>query len=374
MISLNNVTKKFENLEFKVPNGFSPIGYCKPEKFLQTEQIWDPKITLYAHQQNLLNKLNNKCILLNCYTGFGKTIFSLFLSSYFNHTLIIVPLKIVYKQWKRYIDNLNVNFYTTIDIKKITPSITLVMAPTLNNRLSGILDKLKKYNLVIIDECHLRENSIYSTILPNIVTDRLLGLTATLSSNDDLSQHYFSQTIKVSYKKIFFYKFISTNFTPENVKMMYYKGRYVVDYTNLLKQTTKNKDRMDHIINIIKDVIYQKKALILVKNVNTVKTIFKFLIENNTSQSIGFVCGSKEVPDLLPDILISTYQKLSVGFDTNKYNILILLDNIKDIRQSEGRLRNENFSIYDFYDNHPVFLNHKREREKWYKLRGGIIL
>lgn len=373
MISLADTNKKIEDLEFKVPKGFAPIGYCKPEKFLQTEQIWDPKITLYTHQQNLLKELNDKCILLNCYTGFGKTIFSLFLSSFFNHTLIIVPLKIVYTQWKNYIEKLNVNFYTTIDTKKKSPSITLVMSPTLHNRLSVMLEKLKKYNLVIIDECHLREKSIYSTILPNIVTDRLLGLTATLSS-DDFSQHYFSQTIKVSYKKTFFYKFVSTNFTPKNVKMMHYKGRYVVDYTNLLKQTIKNEVRMDFILNKIKEIIYQKKTLILAKNVNTVKNIFNFLSNTDISQTLGFVVGSKKVPDLLPDVLISTYQKLSVGFDTNKYNILILLDNIKDIRQSEGRLRNEKFSIYDFYDNHSVFLNHKREREKWYKLRGGITL
>jgi hypothetical protein len=64
---------------------------------------------------------------------------------------------------------------------------------------------------------------------------------------------------------------------------------------------------------------------------------------------------------------------MGVGFDTFGYKNLFLLDNLKNIIQAEGRLRNSYFNLYDFVDNHFLFRNHWLERSTWYAKRGAEV-
>ena len=66
---------------------------------------------------------------------------------------------------------------------------------------------------------------------------------------------------------------------------------------------------------------------------------------------------------------------MGVGVDTCHFNSLVITDNIKDVKQSEGRLRNENFTLYDFVDSDTagLFYAHWLERKKWYINRGATV-
>jgi hypothetical protein len=73
-------------------------------------------------------------------------------------------------------------------------------------------------------------------------------------------------------------------------------------------------------------------------------------------------------------MLIGTYQKIGVGFDDDTFNVIILLDNVANVIQSEGRIRINNFLLIDIVDNHDCFLPHWRLRKYWYTGRGATFL
>ena len=72
-------------------------------------------------------------------------------------------------------------------------------------------------------------------------------------------------------------------------------------------------------------------------------------------------------------IIVGTYGKLGVGYDS-KRNMIMFLSDKTDIRQNEGRGRGVDTLIVDIVDNFRTFETHWKKREQWYLKRGATIL
>lgn len=338
--------------------------------------LWEFDKTLTERQKNITTRFFNDKhtkTIFHCHTGFGKTIVSLYICSFFQSVCILISQKTVYDQWLAYLKNLPVHLMTQWSPQ--SPGVLLMMIPTAYNQL-----KKKSFpitvDLLIIDEIHTRIKQ-YAFIHSYITYGKLLGLTATLPTLKHVDFEIYKSIFKGSYKisreerKVFHYKFIDTGFKPISKLKKFYSTKFknyivTVDYLDLTRQCRDNPGRIEKICNFIIQTIGDS-GLILTKYVTTAETIHRALIEANKQSDL--VIASTKVPRD-HTIIVGTYSKLSIGFDTKKASIY-LLDNVEDIRQSIGRLRNHDYIIYDIIDSHDLFYKHKKSREEIYVNMGG---
>ncbi len=300
-------------------------------------------------QKQFVRKISTSSCILNLPTGFGKTVISLFLISGLESqkSLVICPRKIIQEQWIK-------------SIKKFIPSLEIEVYCN-KKFLNEYTEKQRFiYDTVIIDEIHMNINMVIQLLL-KLSPKYLFGLTATLPETKVLN-HFFDKTLSLEENKSFTFSKVDLSFQP-NIKYIY-RPTKMIDYMYMIQSLVDNNERFKCIIEILKNI--QNRVLILTKNISTVKKIGSHL------QDVDLVFGTKNSIDFSKKYVVGTYSKLSMGFDSNTFETLCLLDNILDVRQSEGRLRNQNFHILDFVDNHFIFERHWNERKSWYLKRGGI--
>jgi superfamily II DNA or RNA helicase len=317
-------------------------------------------------------------IIFNCHTGFGKTIVSLYLCSFFQSTCILVAQKTVYDQWLLYLKNLPVQVMTTWPTREKFSGILIMMIPTACNRIKNKSCSLT-VDLLIIDEIHTRIKQ-YTVLHESITYTKLLGLTATLPTSKHVDYEMYKIIFKGACKisrveiKKFQYKFIETGFKPTPKNTMFYcksfnKWIRTVNYLDLTRQCRDDPVRTQKICNFILKTIGDS-GLILTKYVKTAIAIHDLLKTHQKPSQL--ITSTTCIPDY-HNIIVGTYSKLSIGFDTKKTKIYIL-DNIDDIRQSIGRLRNHDYIVYDIIDAHPMFLKHMQTRKEFYIKIGGTVI
>lgn len=337
-----------------------PIGYAKKNPSL-FEGVSSFVGQLKESQKSVIKDIKFNSILFHLPTGFGKTILGLFFASFQKKTLILVPRQIIFNQWLKRINE----FLPS----KSSSEIEVRLERAFYNRLKT--DKEYFYDLVIVDECHMNEKLVFTQILPYIQSTFFFGFTASPNNESLFNEHFFKQTIFRHELKTFNVFPIYLEFVPP-VYFKYFDGKQSLDYNRMLSSLTENNKRLNTISDIIKGIIkkHTKKTLILAKNINTVVFL-------NGQLSLLFICdvmyGNKKKYNDKIEVLIGTYQKMGVGFDSFEFEILILIDNVKNIIQAEGRIRNCRFMLFDFIDNHAVFEKHWKLRKNWYLKRGAKI-
>lgn len=341
--------------ELTLYSSLVPIGYS-----LKKEIPFDksPEFPLTTDQRTVVSDIKTNSFLLHLPTGYGKTILGIFLANCCTgKVLILVPRKIIYSQWIEQIKKFVPNRIADFEIKLQISFSKKILTET--------------YSCVIIDECHMNEKIVFSKLLPCIKTDFLIGLSASPLTDSMYYNHFFKQFIHRHQTKTFYVYPIFLPFVP---KMFYVwrNGQQTFHYTKILQNLIQNQERLEYIENKIEEIFTKRPfpSLIIAKNIKTVEFLSKKL---KTITTVDNLYGKKETYDKSATILIGTYQKLGVGFDTFVYKNLFLLDNLKDIIQAEGRLRNSCFYLYDFVDNHFLFKNHWSKRRQWYEKRGANV-
>lgn len=350
------------------------------ETISMQERLSEPiesTIKLYPNQIEVIKAITSQTVLLHLPTGYGKTIIALYLTQFFDSILIVVPLITIHQQW---LDAINKYKLKNIRLEKLQ---------TFRNKLKkGLTTKELTFELVIFDEIHLQEVALFNIIINSIYYTVFVAMTATPKEDSgEWYNHYFKQIISRKITKAFYVHPVYTNFKPTEVRrkvMLAIKqkiifkgvpsfkgyGRKVnsLDYNKMVSSLNNNVQRTNAIIDFVK-TIKRLPILILVKRIDTITNLEAGL----TDYTVDTIYGTKNVFSRTDQIVIGTYQKIGVGVDTNHFQTLIILDNIDNVSQAEGRLRNEGFDIFDFIDNHPIFVNHWDKRKKWYLGRGGKI-
>ena len=141
-------------------------------------------------QQNIINQIinnhrQNNSVVLNLYTGFGKTIIGLYLASFFKKTLVIISYNVLYDQWMELIKKYNIDY---VDVVKVITE--------LNKDVKNINED---YGMIIIDECH-HEFRRTSKLIKRYEIEQLVGLSATPLEPEE-TKTVFKNVITVPIKK-----------------------------------------------------------------------------------------------------------------------------------------------------------------------------
>lgn len=346
-------------------NGYVPFRFRKLRPTTtKIDNRFDGK--LFTHQQPIMKNIEELFkdgrtgLLLHFHTGFGKTPFSLFIVATFlmKKCLVLVPTIVLKNQWKQAI---------TTFVSTLSDMIDVACFASESKTL--LIEDRSKYDIIILDEIHTYCDATFSKILYRYTPTILLGLTATPRLNFELYDYFFNRTIECHEMRSFLVIPIFLSFKPE--ERYIYRGRKrMIDYSHLL--TTLNcQERLRSIVSYIRLYIekYNRKAIILTKRI----AVIDFLRESLSSLKIDYMHSKKNtyIDDI--QILIGTYDKIGLGLNDRSFGMLFILDNIKDVRQAEGRIRQNNFVVIDFVDNHDVFRLHWELRRRWYKERGASV-
>lgn len=358
-----------------------PIHKKHPFQF--TQQLFAHQIPIAQQAIEMLEK--NNTVLLNLFTGFGKTIMGACLSAHLKkRTIVLSTQSILPKQWEE-------TFTTFTDAKvevydgskkKFPSDDTQVVICT-----SGVLKNIpyeirKTFGTVLLDEVHsfCTRTRIYTVLL--LEPEYIIAETATFERPDGgeimmRSVIGFNDVI-VPLKKKFNVYAVETGVAPQ--VLLDVRGKMI--WSKYVSSLVQNDYRNDLIVSWIMKNSH-RKILVLTDRKEMIEQISKRLEEKQIEHD--FLFGSKKkYKDT--KILLGTWAKIGVGFDEKnacenfsgmRIDLVFLLFSTKQawlVEQSVGRgFRSEMPAVVDFIDAHPTSKNHFRNRQRWYKSRGGTV-
>ena len=367
--------------------------YRPARNFFQKSSFMFDNAKLREHQEvvkeealNYINKYGH--VMISTYTGFGKTIMAIKLSSMINlQVLVITKGKKLITQWKEDIEK----FSSDAKVQIIMPKDEIIEGKNFYIINSINLEKIdvnffKKIGLLIVDEAHLVMTEKCSSYFLNICPRYLISLTATpyrYDDSDKLMMLFFGyKTLEDTYsekdnpiiyrpleRKHYVYK-IYSGFTPE-IRLME-NGR--LDWNYILEQQANNIERNNLIIKIVQR-FKTNNFIILCKRISQAEYINDKLIECGEYSTI--LTGEKQNFDKEARILVAITQTAGTGFNHPKLDSLILAtDALNYYIQFLGRVfRTETVvpNIFDILDNNNVLKKHYEKREEVYKKSMGEI-
>jgi superfamily II DNA or RNA helicase len=345
---------------------------------------------LFQHQlpiaQEAFQKLQeNQVVLLNLFTGFGKTIMGAYLSAKLKkRTLVLSTQSILPKQWEETFTTFTdakVEVYDGSKKKFPSPDSSIVICT------SGVLKNLpedirKSFGTVLLDEVHsfCTRTRIYTVL--DVEPTYLIAETATFERPDGgeimMRSVIGYNDVIVPLKKNFNVYAVETGVTPTIV--LNRQGK--MDWSKFVSSLVQDQYRNDLIVRwIMKNL--NRKILVLTDRKEMIEQISCRLEEKGLEHDFLFG-NKKKYKDT--KILLGTWAKIGVGFDEKnacenfsgmRIDLVFLLFSTKQqwlVEQSVGRaFRSEMPAVVDFIDNHGTSKSHFKSREKWYKSRGGKV-
>ena len=353
-----------------------------------------PKLSLYEHKkidiefngellqrqkdirQETLDTINkSKSVILSLHTGFGKTIFTLYLLSKMKlKAVVLCHRSIILEQW-------------ILAIKKYLPETTYcILGKKGESReadimIANVINVPKKdrnfflpFGTVVVDEIHTICTTTFSKALHYLFPKYLIGLSATPIRQDGLDRilelYVGPDMIVKNMNKSFNVYKIKTGFEPDakqNVVGM-------LDWGSVLESQSKDKDRNQLIVNLCR--YFSKRNILVLVNRKEHATILKEILKAY-GEDVGIFMGSDKFCNYDCRILIATFSKGGVGFDHPKLDMLIAGGDVKSqFMQYIGRIfrRDDVSAIYiDLVDKMKSIENHSASRCKICKEIGGIV-
>jgi superfamily II DNA or RNA helicase len=321
----------------------------------------------------ILNRTNS--IILSLHTGFGKTIFTLYLLSKMRHkTIVLCHRKIIIDQWissiQRYLPHAT---YSVLGEKKENLNADILIANVIN------VPKRERtffasYGVVVVDEIHTICTESFSKSLLYIFPKYVIGLSATPFRTDGLDkilELFVGPEIiyRKMHKHFNVYK-VDTSFAPDtklNITGM-------LDWNSVLESQANDPYRNDLIVDLCRYFI-TRHILILVKRKDHANLLKSLLIDYG--QDVDVFMGDSKTCNYNCRILIATYSKGGVGFDHPKLDMLIAAADVQEsFMQYLGRIfrRDDVCPIYiDLVDQMSTLKKHSTARCAICKEIGGII-
>lgn len=369
---------------FNYPSNY--IDLLKDKNFKEKKIDIEFQGTLKNRQLEAKNKIetiyNNKNSLtgfIKAYPGWGKTVFSAYLSTLLKlKTLIVLDNSTLIDQWiEAFVKFTNIE-ETDIGIFKgneeiLGKPVTITMVQTLQSRIKSspknTYQKIRDegFGLVFYDEGHKTTGATKfasSSLVLN--TKNIIGLSATpygYGSGQILLDNVIGNIIyeTFDYEIIPKYKFI--NYNTKLGKKVNYKLNAMRDfikiqqfynslmyndsnYLKLIKKITNDCLKKDHRIVIVASTIKQ------------VNSINDYLNENGI-RSIAYYGKNDELDKEKDNVMVATFKKAGTGFDYKELSVLIIACPLKgrnSIIQATGRILREkesgkNSIVFDLVDN-----------------------
>ena len=369
-------------------NVILPFSYAVAEGFERPSRESFPTLlsttftaTLRENQKQVrdeaLQFLKKGSVLISCYTGFGKTLMSIYLAIKIKlKVLIIVKGNVLIKQWESDVQKVcpetSIQILSPKTIKLQEDSDFYISSPDNIKKLPRSL--FKHIGTVLVDESHQIMAESLSLCMQYVCPRYLIGLSATPYRPDGLNKLfdiYFGENkiIRKLYRKHTVYK-VTSGFTPE-VEMCP-NGK--INWGVVLNSQALDQDRNELIIKIVTK-FPENVFLILSKRVEQANYLVDRLKEEG--QDVTSLIGSQKEYEKTSRILVGTITKVGTGFNHPRLNSLIIAGDVEEyFQQYLGRVfRREDSEpvVFDIIDKNPILLKHFRSREKIYKEYGGIV-
>lgn len=332
----------------------------------------------YIIDYALTTLLKHHTILLSLYTGFGKTITAIIIAHRLRlKTLILCHISRVKMQW---IDAIHKVLGNDVKVQHIEKGNTL--NKDADFYICGIIKSknidAEQYNgigTVIVDECHQICTDTFSISLLRIHPRYSIGLSATPNRTDGLHKilrlfFYYNkhQLVHRDIQKQFTVYKVMTGITP-TIQYLYNGSLNWSVYFNSLAY---NKDRQ----RIIADILMRNqeyKILVLGQRVDELRAISEIVNDESNQVTELYVRNMKKWNNDV-DVLFGTMYKIGVGFDDSSYNQLFIITPFSKITQYEGRMRGNNYIVYDFVDAGDTSEALWRKRLAHYTKKGATII
>jgi superfamily II DNA or RNA helicase len=347
-----------------------PSMNVKFEGVLRDEQV--------IVKKEALEKLTNKgSVILSLHTGFGKTILAINLACNIKlKTLVIVNKIVLVKQWEESI----LKFCPSALVQKLTPKSKIKESDFYIMNAMNIEKMGRKFfqniGLVICDEAHLLVAETLSRSLQYLTPRYLIGLSATpyrLDGLNKLLDLYFGKDkiIRDMNREHIIYR-VNTEI---EIEMELVESTGKVNWGAVLKSQSKNEERNDLIIKIIRE-FKDRNFLVLCKRVEQATYLYNKLKE--LGEHVDNLIGSKQEFDTSCRVLVGIHQKVGTGFDWAKADALLLATDLDAyFIQSLGRVfrRRDTIPIvFDLVDKNFILLKHFKNRSEVYEKVGGKIV
>ena len=363
---------KYPNQNIKFPKnetGYTFIGSLTEKQELVKEEVFET-----------LNRTHS--VILSFHCGFGKTIFSIFLTSLLKYKACVLAHRInLIDQWYYSIKKVCPNAKIQIlDTKKpIDPSVDFYIMNS-SNVTKRSRDDFKNVGILIIDEAHTICTENLSKSLFWFKPKYLIGLTATPYRTDGMStilELFFGPEIIERKLRRPFNVYVLKTGKNGQIKI---KSETKVnkmgklDWNSVLKSQCLNENRNNIIVNII-TFFKSRNILVLCKLVEQSKYLLNKLREKG--ENVDMFVSTQKKFNHDSRILISTFSKTGVGFDHPKLDMLIIASDVEEgIEQYVGRIfRRQDTTpiIIDILDDFKPLYNHYLTRRKLYLETGAEI-
>ena len=354
-------------------------------------------IMMRDDQVEVVNRfIENPQALQEVATGAGKTIMTATLSQLcepYGRTMVIVPNKSLVEQTEE--DFINVGLDVGVyygDRKELNKTHTICTWQSLN-----ILDKKSKNSeheivtlaefldgvqCVIVDEVHMAKADVLKNLLTQNFCNAAIrwGLTGTVPKEDYESQIIFA-SIGPVVGGIKAYELqemgILSNLHVNILQLV--DLREFKSYAEELKYLVTNKDRMNYVSGVIKQLSETGNTLVLVNRIDTGNTLIELL------DDAVFISGEVKTKDRKEEykehatndnkVTVATYGVAAVGINIPRIFNLVLLEPGKSfvrVIQSIGRgirkAEDKDFvQIWDITSTCKYAKRHLTERKRFYK-------
>ncbi|MBR6401859.1 MAG: DEAD/DEAH box helicase family protein [Eubacterium sp.] len=357
--------------------------------------------------------------VLSAATAFGKTVVSSYIIAQRKvNTLIILQSKDLLEQWveslQKFLDiDEEPPTYKTKTGRIKTRESVIGRLSAGKDTLTGIIDvamvgslyakgnyhnMMKKYGMVIMDECHHVASSTGMNVMQNINARYVYGFTATPKRSDQLDKEIFMLIgpIRHSYSAL---ERVEKQGIPHVVYPRFTRTVRIYedknDPTPLYKLISGDNDRNDMIIDDTRFAVkegrtpviltrFKEHAKYLYDNLKTDADKVYLMYGDNTDKENSSI--RKELQQLSNDnslILIATGQKIGEGFDFPRLDTLMLAAPVSfdgRLEQYLGRLNRDypgkkEVQVYDYIDSHiGMFEKMYSKRLRTYRNVGFTVI
>ena len=366
-IPLSYYYQHLETTVLSVPSVYNKIKYTFSGELLQRQK------DVREETLEILNR--TKSIILSLHTGFGKTIYTLYLLSKIKlKAIVLCHRRIIIDQWissiKKYLPGTTVSVLGTKD-EDINSDIMIANVINVPKRDREFF---MSFGVVVVDEIHTVCTQSFSKSLLCIFPKYTIGLSATPFRTDGLDKileiFVGPEVIYRKMNKHFNVYKVETDFQPDS--KMNITGS--LDWNSVLESQANNIKRNTLIVNLC---IYfsNRNILVLVKRKDHANLLLHLL--QNANQDVDVFMGTSKKCNYECRILIATYSKGGVGFDNPKLDMLIGAADVQEnFLQYLGRIfrRDDVCPIYvDLVDKMATLKKHSTSRCSICKDIGGVI-
>lgn len=334
---------------------------------------------------NHVNKLGYGGGLLELPCAYGKTVLSLnIISRLKKKTIVIVHKEFLMNQWieraQQFLPKARIGKIQgqIIDIDDKDIVIGMLQSLSMKEYPPSVFES---FGLTIIDEVHHISSEVFSNSLFKIVTNYMLGLSATMNRKDGTTKVFKmflgdvvfkgkrDEERAVTVRAIDYY----INDDDFNTEVTDFRGNPA--YSTMISKLCEYNRRSEFILTLIVDMLNEnpnQQIMVLAHNKNLLKYLHDAIAHRNIASVGYYVGGMKEAALKATEskkIVIATYSMAAEALDIKTLTTLIMATPKTDIEQSVGRILREKHShpvVVDIIDHHGIFQNQWKKRRAFY--------